>query len=190
MLNVPNQKALLAKVIDAGHEIAAHSYTHGSNPDGTSRPIAKEIYIKGKLTDVIPAKRAILEEEINQSVNELEAMVGHKVKFFRLPYGAGAANIGHNKEVIRKMIKDRDMVHAYWNVDSMDWYHKQNYERTVKTALDEINLNEKAGRGQLILFHDVHEFSPLASKLVMEELKKRKYRFVTMSQIANELNGK
>jgi peptidoglycan/xylan/chitin deacetylase (PgdA/CDA1 family)/tetratricopeptide (TPR) repeat protein len=81
------------KVLDAGHMIANHSYSHPVLP---------------KLPD---AQR---ESEIDRTNLLLAKIIGHKTDLFRAPYGA------RNKEILAQ-VTEEGMKSVMWNVDSMDW---------------------------------------------------------------------
>ncbi len=81
------------KVLEAGHVLANHSYSHPVLP---------------KLPD---AQR---ESEIDRTNLLLEKVIGHKTDLFRAPYGA------RNKEILAQ-VTEEGMKSVMWNVDSMDW---------------------------------------------------------------------
>jgi peptidoglycan/xylan/chitin deacetylase (PgdA/CDA1 family)/uncharacterized caspase-like protein len=81
------------KVLEAGHMIANHSYSHPVLP---------------KLPD---AQR---QSEIDRTNLLLEKVIGHKTDLFRAPYGA------RNKEILAQ-VTEEGMKSVMWNVDSMDW---------------------------------------------------------------------
>lgn len=124
--------------------------------------------------------QARLESEVIGSTSRLAAVYGDKPKFFRCPYGAGL-----NVTRIRQMIADQGMIHVFWNVDSLDWQDKNPesvFQRVKKQMLIE-------GRG-VVLFHDVHPQSVVASEKVMAWSKDQEIRWVTMQEVTDELNGK
>jgi peptidoglycan/xylan/chitin deacetylase (PgdA/CDA1 family)/tetratricopeptide (TPR) repeat protein len=84
---------LARKVLEAGHTIANHSYSHPVLP---------------KLPD---AQR---ESEIDRTNLLLEEILGHKTDLFRAPYGA------RNKEILAQ-VTEEGMKSVMWNVDSLDW---------------------------------------------------------------------
>ena len=81
------------KVLEAGHMIANHSYSHPVLP---------------KLPD---AQR---ESEIDRTNLLLAKVIGHNTDLFRAPYGA------RNKEILAQ-VNEEGMKSVMWNVDSMDW---------------------------------------------------------------------
>jgi peptidoglycan/xylan/chitin deacetylase (PgdA/CDA1 family)/tetratricopeptide (TPR) repeat protein len=81
------------KVLDAGHLIANHSYSHPVLP---------------KLPD---AQR---QSEIDRTNLLLAKVIGHPTDLFRAPYGA------RNKEILAQ-VTEEGMKSVMWNVDSLDW---------------------------------------------------------------------
>ena len=124
-----------------------------------------------------------LQKEIVQSTEVETKAYGEKPKFFRCPYGAG-----NSVPRIREMIAGLDMIHVFWNVDTLDWQDKDPdsiVERAKKQML-------AAGHG-VILFHDIHPQSVIASRKLVEWSQIQKgdnaIRWVTIPEIVNEMNG-
>jgi peptidoglycan/xylan/chitin deacetylase (PgdA/CDA1 family)/uncharacterized caspase-like protein len=89
-----NRTAEIAKkVLEAGHVIANHSYSHPVLP---------------KLPE------AARDSEIDRTTLLLEKVAGHKPDLFRAPYGA------RNKEILDRVTSEglRSMM---WTIDSLDW---------------------------------------------------------------------
>lgn len=125
-----------------------------------------------------------LQKEIVQSTKVEEKSYGEKVKFFRCPYGAG-----NSVPRIRQMIADLDMIHVFWNVDTLDWQDKDP-DSIVARAKKQM---QASGHG-VVLFHDIHPQSVIASKKLVEWSKTLKgtdseIRWVTLPEIVDEMNG-
>ncbi|NDF15772.1 hypothetical protein EB061_10695 [bacterium] len=106
-------------------------------------------------------------------------MLGQRPRYFRLPYGAGVS-----LQAVRKDIVKSCMVHVFWNVDTLDW-HDRDPEMIATRTRAQIR-SQKHG---IILFHDIHAQSVIASAQIMQHLKKEGNRVVTISEIVDELNG-
>lgn len=144
-------------------ELANHSYSHANIP---------------KLN------RRQMQHEIEESTDTLESLYGKKVKLFRLPYGAGV-----NSDTIRRMIADRQMIHAYWSVDSLDWQDKN--PRSIFNRVRKQMEND--GRG-IILFHDIHNQTVETTRLLIdyaqtEQARGARLKFMSMGQALAEVNG-
>jgi peptidoglycan/xylan/chitin deacetylase (PgdA/CDA1 family)/uncharacterized caspase-like protein len=81
------------KVLEAGHAIANHSYSHPVLPKLTEEQRTAEI----DKTNVLLAK-----------------VLGHNTDLFRAPYGA------RNQEILRQVTQE-GMKSIMWSVDSLDW---------------------------------------------------------------------
>jgi peptidoglycan/xylan/chitin deacetylase (PgdA/CDA1 family) len=144
---------------DAGMEIGSHSYSH------------KELTTVGGLT---------MEKEISLSTKSLEENLKIDVRFFRLPFGSGAST-----PVIREMIAKNNLIHAIWNIDTLDWMAQTPDKIIKRTKL----LMKKTPRdGGVILFHDVHMRAVLASAEIMDHLKLDGRRACTLGKIVNDMN--
>lgn len=125
-----------------------------------------------------------LKKEINMSTSVEEKAYGQKVEYFRCPYGAG-----NSVPRIRQRIADLGMIHVFWNVDTLDWQDKDP-DSIVARSKKQMIAN---GKG-VVLFHDIHPQSVVASKKLVEWSKTfdgtpNAIRWVTLPQIVKEMNG-
>lgn len=121
-----------------------------------------------------------LNKEINQAVEDFAKVVGEKPTMFRCPYGA----CGPSGSTIRQMIAKQNMLHIAWNVDTLDWQDKNPesiFQRTKKQI-------DSLGRG-IVLFHDIHPQSVIASDKVIKYLKS-KYKIEPLNKLIEESRGK
>jgi peptidoglycan/xylan/chitin deacetylase (PgdA/CDA1 family) len=129
------------------------------------------------------ASESVLHKEIIESTLLDTKAYGERPKFFRCPYGAG-----NSVTRIRKIIADQDLIHVYWNADSLDWQDKDPASIVARTQ-KQMKLAEHG----VILFHDIHPQSVIASKELIEWSKslsgtENEIRWVTIPEIVNELN--
>ncbi len=125
-----------------------------------------------------------LQKEIVQSTAVESKSYGEKLRFFRCPYGSG-----NSVPRVRKMIADLGMIHVFWNVDTLDWQDKDP-DSIVERAKKQM---QASGHG-VILFHDIHPQSVIASRKLIEWSKTLKgsenaIRWVTLPEIVDEMNG-
>jgi peptidoglycan/xylan/chitin deacetylase (PgdA/CDA1 family)/tetratricopeptide (TPR) repeat protein len=85
--------AVARKVLDAGHTLANHSFSHPVLPKLPEDQRAREI------------------ERTNALLTEI---AGHKPELFRAPYGA------RNQQIIQQVTTD-GLKSVMWNIDSLDW---------------------------------------------------------------------
>ena len=147
-------------VLDAGMDVALHSYTHKSlaNPSD-----------------------ARLKYEITQAKIDLEKILNIKLKIFRLPYGAGMRN-----SKTRDAITKNELVHIFWNVDTLDWKDKvpASVFKRAKILMDKSPKNSG-----IILFHDIHATTGQASELLMDYLLEKNLNICTVQDVIDYTNG-
>ncbi len=148
------------KLKDAGMDMASHSYTHA------------------QLTKVGPIQ---LEKEIGTSKKVIEDKLGGSVKLFRLPYGAGVSVSN-----VRAKIAAHNMIHVFWTVDTLDWQDK-NPQSIMARTLKQMNASAK--NSGIVLFHDIHSQSVIASTLLMDHFNKQNLIVCTVQGVVNQLNG-
>lgn len=144
---------------DAGMEIASHSWDH------------QQLNKAGPL---------VLEKQITGAIGELEKLLNVDVRYFRLPYGAGV-NMPH----VREKIAENNVVHVFWNVDTLDWM-PQEPKKIVNRTLA-IMKAQKNDAG-IILMHDIHARTAAAAPQIMDYLKKDGRRVCTIGEIVSQLN--
>lgn len=148
------------KLKDAGMDIASHSYTHA------------------QLTKVGPIQ---LENEIGTSKKVIEEKLGTSIKLFRLPYGAGVSVSN-----VRDKIAAHDLIHVFWTVDTLDWQDKNPQTILARTLKQ---MNGSAKNSGIVLFHDIHPQSVIASTLLMDHFNKQNLIVCTVQGVVNQLNG-
>lgn len=144
---------------DAGMDMASHSYTHAQLTKLGAQGLDKEIVTSKKV---------------------IESKTGKTVKLFRLPYGAGVSN-----STIRTKIAGQNMVHVFWNVDTLDWQDK-NPQSIVNRTIKQMNATKN--NAGIILFHDIHRQTVTASASIMDHLKKNNARVCTVQGVINQMN--
>jgi peptidoglycan/xylan/chitin deacetylase (PgdA/CDA1 family) len=158
-MNIHAMPKTSLELLDAGMEMANHSYTHPQLP---------------KLDD------AHLRHEIVDSTAVDVKVWGeaHRPKLFRCPYGAGLTVTR-----VRDMIAKQGFIHVFWNVDTLDWQDKNPKSILARAKKQMI----AAGRG-IVLFHDIHPQSVESSRMVMDWVKQQGLRHETVGAVIQELN--
>lgn len=144
-------------IADKGHDIASHSYTHPQIP---------KLGPQGRNKEIVQAKAVI------------EKQTGKPVKLFRLPYGAGVGVTS-----VRQDIANANMIHVFWNVDTLDWQDK-NPQSILARSLKQMS----AYKGGVVLFHDIHSQSVIASNLLMAHMKKAGINVCTVQGVVDQQN--
>ncbi|MGC6589190.1 polysaccharide deacetylase family protein [Paenibacillus sp. Dod16] len=150
---VEKHPEIVARELQEGHEIGNHSYSH---------PPFHNINVS-KLTS-----------ELNQTQDAIFQATGIRTVLFRPPGGS------YNEAIVRTS-KDFGMLTVLWSwhQDTLDW-RKPGVNRIVKKVLD------NAHNGDIVLMHDFVPSSTQtveALKVILPELQKRGYEFVTVSEL-------
>jgi peptidoglycan/xylan/chitin deacetylase (PgdA/CDA1 family) len=151
---------LAMAIKDAGMDMASHSYSHA------------------QLTKVGPKQ---LDKEITTAKQVLEEKLNTKLKLFRLPYGAGVS-----VSTIRQKIAENNLIHVFWNIDTLDWQDK-NPDSIVERSLKQMAaLKKNAG---IVLFHDIHPQSVIASAKLIDAMKTKGIKFCTVQEVVDQINS-
>lgn len=154
-------KDTVSYVLDSNMEIALHSYTHKNLPKVSKKE---------------------MDYEIVQAKKDLEKLIPYSVEYFRLPYGSGTRN-----SILRQKIASQNMVHVFWNVDTLDWKDKNPSSIYKRTILQMSKTRNKSG---IILFHDIHSQTVIASRMVMEYMDRENKKVCSVGNIVKYINGK
>jgi peptidoglycan/xylan/chitin deacetylase (PgdA/CDA1 family)/uncharacterized caspase-like protein len=97
----------------------------------------------------------------------LETAVKQKPLLFRPPYGA-------RNDAILAAASGLGMKTILWNIDSQDWA-----DPVPQSIASRVVAQVERQKHGIILFHDIHERTTEALPLVLDELQKRGYRFLS-----------
>ena len=135
------------RILQAGHAIANHTYSHPFLP---------------KLDEVR------VSDEIDRTEQLLAAAAPGDVRrapLFRPPYGA-------RNDLVLVELADRGLRSVLWNIDSRDWADPIPHSIAHRVAEEA----ERYGQG-IVLMHDIHARTVTALPLIIDELIKRGFRF-------------
>lgn len=112
-----------------------------------------------------------IKTQVNKTDKALKKITGTTTTVMRPPYGSV-------NKTIRSTVKKPLIL---WSVDTLDW-KKRNSSYVQKYVVSH------AKNGSIILMHDIHKTTVQAMKKAIPQLKKKGYRFVTVSELA-EMQG-
>ncbi len=147
----------------------------GVNIDGNEelvREMAAEGHLLGTHTQnhvnlpLLPLDEAI--EQVTLTADKIESLTGQEVEYVRPPYGEWNDSLEKN---IRQ-------IPVGWSVDSRDWA-LQNTKAITDRVMDEVE------DGDIILLHDCYDTSVEAAFRIIDELKARGFRLVTVDQLVD-----
>ena len=110
-------------------------------------------------------------EELMLVHNRVKELTGIEMRVFRPPYG------DYDDEVI-KTVYECGYYPIQWDVDSLDW---KNYG--VQKIVDTVVKHKALQNGSIILMHNGAKYTASALQSVIDGLKERGYKFVTMSEL-------
>lgn len=96
----------------------------------------------------------------------LKAITGENVTYIRPPYGSWD----------KSLEQDLNMFPVLWNVDPLDWC-------TPDAGLVMSRVLQQVEDGDIILLHDYYDTSVTAALMIVDEMKKQGYEFVTVEEI-------
>lgn len=108
----------------------------------------------------------IFQSEITQTNEVIEEITGEKPEFIRPPYGSWD----------KALETQLNMLPVLWDVDPLDWC-STDAQQISKKVLSQVKEND------IILMHDGYESSVTAAFMIVDELKRQGYEFVTVDEL-------
>jgi len=126
-----------------------------------------------------PQLNAISDDRIGRELDEtsraIESALGSKPHWMRPPYGA-------TNDRVAAVSGERDMALALWDVDTADWQNR-NADITCRNAVD------NAQAGSIILMHDIHPSTVDAAACIIDGLRAKGLRPVTLDEMVQPTPG-
>lgn len=156
--NLDGNEETLKRAVNMGCEIGNHSKDHKN------------------LTKISSQERRNQIDTVNQKIKEI---TGVEPELFRAP-GGNYKNV--TDEIGMPLIQ--------WSIDTNDWRHKDasNKGRSAEQRSKEMNeiaekVFEQAEKGDIILMHDIYDFSADLCEIVVPGLVQRGFKLVTVSEM-------
>ncbi|KAG0006886.1 chitin deacetylase [Modicella reniformis] len=152
----------LKKILDHGHQLASHTYTHRSLDDMSV---------------------GLMQQEMNATADIMFKYSGIRPRYMRAPEG-------RCEKTCLKVMADLGYVVTHWNVDTNDWRYKdeKNPQVAVNKSMKEVNeaivkKSDPAKDSFIILQHEIHKFSvEYLVDAVVDAVQKKGYRFVSIEE--------
>ena len=155
------------------YHIKATFFILGCNIEGNEKVIKKMSDLNMEIGNHMYSHKLLTRltsDEITKEIKKVDNLIfeitGKNPTLIRPSYGS------YNNRI--KKIMDRPII--IWNIDTLDWkYHnsKKIYKRVMKSISD----------GDIILMHDIYNATANSLELIIPELLKEDYQFVTVSEL-------
>ena len=163
--NAVAEPGILKRIVDEGHEIGNHTYTHPNLAEESSDTAALEIAAN---------ERAI------------EAITGHGTRLFRAPFMGDAEPTTPDEIEPILAAQKLGYISVGLHVDPLDW-QKPASATIVQRTIAGITGHSDLDSGQIVLLHDSggdREATVAALPGIIAGLHARGYRFVAVSELA------
>ncbi|MFL6228118.1 MAG: glycosyltransferase [Pyrinomonadaceae bacterium] len=163
--NGQNNPGLVRRIVAEGHDIGNHTFTHPNLGE-----------IPGRVADL----------ELTATERLIESLTGRSTILFRPPYfGDAEPNTPAQVEPVVRA-KGLGYLTVGLRVDPDDW-KQPGVDEIVKRTIEGLENPDPDKRGQVVLLHDSggdRSQTIAALPVLIEKLRARGYRFVTVSQLA------
>lgn len=122
------------------------------------------------------------EEQIQDITLELASLHPESsIRFYRLPHASGIS-----QRDIRVRIAKLGMIHAFWNIDALDWQIQPAADIANRVIKQMENTKSESG---VVVFNEGLEQTLEASNVVMSYLKKKNNRVCSLGEIVTQMNA-
>ncbi len=122
---------------------------------------------------------ATLRSQVDKPNETIKSLTGKYIKLFRAPGGA-----------FKNIKKDIGMPLIQWSIDTEDWKfkdatHKDRTEQERNAELRRIadEVIQGAKKGDIVLMHDIYNFTADLCELIIPELSEKGFKLVTVSEM-------
>jgi peptidoglycan-N-acetylglucosamine deacetylase len=167
---------LLRRIVDEGHAIGNHSFTH---------PNLGEV------------PRQVTDLELNTTQRLIESVTRHSTRLFRAPYFGDAEP--RTPDEIEPTIQAQNLgyISVGLHIDPDDWKLKNDdgtphtADEMVDDVLRQASITTPEERGNIVLLHDSggdRSATIAALPRIIDELRQRGHQFTTVGELANMTN--
>jgi len=144
---------IFKRIINEGHEIGNHSYSH-------------------KYPTLYEGSVGAFREDIQRARRFIDDSYGYRTTSFRFPGGSG----DQTRSVLSPridVIKELGYRHFDWDIDTNDWRQGRSAEDIINDVLDNTHGREHV----IILMHDVYDITLEALPGIIDGLREQGYEF-------------
>lgn len=171
--NGQENPALIKRIVNEGHEIGNHTFTH---------PNLGEV------------PRQVTDLELNTTQRLIESLTGHSTRLFRAPYFGDAEPRTPDEVIPTVLAQNLGYISVGLHLDPDDW-KLENKDGTPHTADQIVNevlsaaaITTPEERGEIILLHDGggdRSATVEALPRIIDELRARGFQFSSVSDLAD-----
>lgn len=164
---------LIKRIVNEGHEIGNHSFTHPNLAE-----------VPASVTDL----------ELNATQRLIESLTGRSTRLFRAPYFGDAEPRTPDEIDPTVLAQNLGYISVGLHVDPDDWKLKNDdgtphtADQMVDDVFKQVAITTEEERGNIILMHDSggdRSATVEALPKIIEGLRARGYEFTTVSSLAN-----
>lgn len=162
--NAIANRSLLNQIIDQGHELGNHTFTHPN-------------------LAIVPDQQAML--ELNASQRLVQAYTGRSMRLFRAPYFADAEASTADELRAALLAQENGYINVGLHVDPQDWDGKD-APAIVQSVLAQVAGESSDETRQIVLLHDGggnRSQTVAALPLIIDELRARGYQLTSISAL-------
>ena len=163
--NALTQRGLLERLVNEGHEVGSHTYTHPNLADASNREVAFQL---------------------NTTQRLFQAFTGRSLRLFRAPYFGDAEPSTADEIGPALMAQNRGYVSVGLHVDPGDW-KRPGVQAIVDRTVEGVEASNPERSGNIVLLHDAggnRAQTVAALPILVETLRAKGYRFVPVSTLA------
>lgn len=116
--------------------------------------------------ELTKSNRETFKQELVKTNEVIQEITGEEVLYVRPPYGAWD----------KKLESELNMFPILWSIDPLDWC-------TSNSSCITQAVLKKVGENDIILMHDYYKTSVEAALMIVDDLQKQGYEFVTVDKI-------
>ena len=163
--NAEANPGIVERILDEGHDIGSHTYTHPN------------------LSDIPPEAVSL---EMNATQRLLEALTGHSVRLFRPPYLGDAEPTDADEIAPVEVAQSLGYIAVGEHVDPVDW-ELPGVKKIVQRTLDQIHGAKSDSPRNIVLLHDAggdRSQTVEALPIIIDKLRAEGYQFTTVAKLA------
>lgn len=164
--NALTERGLLQRLLRDGHEVGSHTYTH---------------------PNLAEASKSKTEFELNATQRLFQAFTGHSLRLFRAPYFGDAEPTTADELIPVAEAQKLGYLSVGLHVDPGDW-QRPGAQIIIDKTIAGVEQSTPDRSGNIVLLHDSggdRSQTVAALPALIDQLRAKGYRFVTVSTLAN-----